>query len=73
MAPKKPRRWRKDFPYYKVQVFSDVSISWMDEPLAYDSAVEAEEAIRRKFATQQARIVVVEREGRHVLESSSGE
>ena len=72
MAHEKPRRWRKDFPYYKVQIFSVLSTSWTDQPRAYDSVEEAQEAIRRKFATQQARIVEVEEDGRHVLEDSGG-
>ena len=66
----KPRRkWRSKFPYYKVQVFNHTVQSWMDEQRAFDTLEEANECIKQKFASQQARIMVVEGPGsRHVLE-----
>ena len=69
MARKKPRQWRKDFPYYKIQVFNQVWQSWTDEPRAYGSIQEARETILERFAQQKARIVEVNREGRRVLET----
>jgi hypothetical protein len=72
MARKKPRQWRKDFPYYKIQVFNQVWQSWTDEPRAYGSVEEARKLVLGRFARQQARIVEVDREGRRVLEPPGG-
>lgn len=72
MARKKPRKWRKDFPYYKIQVFNQVWQSWTDEPRAYGSVEEARKLVLDRFARQQARIVEVDREGRRVLEPPGG-
>jgi hypothetical protein len=72
MARKKPRQWRKDFPYYKIQVFNQVWQSWTDEPRAYSSVEEARKLVLGRFARQQARIVEVDREGRRVLEPPGG-
>ena len=72
MARKKPRKWRKDFPYYKIQVFNQVWQSWTDEPRAYGSVEEARKLVLGRFARQQARIVEVDREGRRVLEPPGG-
>ncbi len=69
MSPRKPRRWRKNFPYYKIQVYNTLFNSWKDEPRAYSSLAEARRLIRTKLSGQRARIVVVEREGRHALEN----
>jgi hypothetical protein len=66
-SSRKPRRWRKDFPYYKIQLFNDIFSSWKDEPRAYDDVEEARAAIQSKFLDRKARIMVVERNGRHVL------
>ena len=65
----KPRRWRKEFPYYKVQVLDDIINSWKDERTAFDTLEEAQGYIARKIAPKTARIVVVESNGRHVLET----
>jgi hypothetical protein len=72
MARKKPRQWRKDFPYYKIQVFNQVWQSWTDEPRAYGSVEEARKLVLSRFARQQARIVAVDRDGRRVLEPPGG-
>ena len=68
MSPRKPRRWRKDFPYYRIQLFNDILNSWKDEPRAYASVEQAREKIKLKFANRKTRIMVVERASRHVLE-----
>lgn len=57
---KKPRRWRKDFPYYKVLAFEEDVKSWKDEPGAFGTLREAEEYIARRVAPRPARIMVVE-------------
>jgi hypothetical protein len=65
----KPRRWRKQFPYYKIQVFDQVINSWKDERKVFDSVENAREYIAQKIAPRIAHIVVVEKTGRHVLGS----
>ncbi len=69
MTPRKPRRWRKDFPYYKIQTYREVSQSWSDEPRAYANLAEVRRTIRTRFADRRARIVIVERERRRVLDT----
>lgn len=66
--PKKPRRWRKDFPYFKIQLFNNVVNSWMDEQKAYASVEEAKSAKVTKFSGELTRIVVVESNGRRILQ-----
>jgi hypothetical protein len=68
MCARKPRRWRKDFPYYKIQVYNPVFNSWKDEPNAYTCIAEARRAVQTKFPDQRARIMVVDRDGRYVLD-----
>ncbi len=69
MCPRKPRRWRKDFPYYKVQIYDEVVKSWTDQPRAYATLAEARSMIRARLVNCRARIVVVERESRRVLDA----
>ena len=66
---RKPRRWRKQFPYYKVQVFDEIINSWKDERKAFDTVEAAREHIAGHVFPRAARIVVVESTGRHALES----
>lgn len=63
----KPRRWRKDFPYYKIQVFNETVQSWKDERTVFETTEAAQDYIAKKVAPKRARIMVVERTGRHVL------
>ena len=63
-----PRRRHRPYPYYKIQVLSDVFLCWKDVQGAFDTVGEAEEYIARKLAPRKARIMIVEEKGRHVLE-----
>jgi len=65
--PRKPRHWRKDFPYYKVQLFNRTFVSWTDGQDAFSSIEEAREYIKRGKTEANARIVAVERDRRYVL------
>jgi type I site-specific restriction-modification system R (restriction) subunit len=65
---RKPRRWRKDFPYYKIQTYNNIFAAWEDQARAYTSVEQAREVIQQRFPDRKARIVVVEAVGRHVLE-----
>lgn len=57
---RKPRRWRKEFPYYKVQVFKNVFQSWKDERRAFDTVEEAKDYINKKLKCVSTRIIVVQ-------------
>ncbi|HEV3467760.1 MAG TPA: hypothetical protein VG148_00450 [Pyrinomonadaceae bacterium] len=63
-----PTRKRRPFPYYKVQVFDARFQVWKDERKVFDTAAEARRHIEESVAPRPARIMVVERDSRHVLE-----
>lgn len=65
---RKPRRWRKKFPYYKVQVFNKIFQSWKDEQRAFDSVEEAKDYIARRLSRVSTRIIVVQEKERYVLD-----
>ncbi len=58
---RKTRRWRKEFPYFKVQVFDPLLASWKDERSIFDTAEAAGSYLNRQ-PTKPARIIVVESE-----------
>lgn len=60
--------WRKDYPYYKVQVFDPRSLAWMDEKRGFGSLDEARSCIQQRLADRQCRIMVVDEKGRRPLE-----
>lgn len=63
-----PRRKRRQEPYYKVQVFDDQIQVWKDERKVFDNVEEARRHIAETLATRAARIMVVERDNRYVLD-----
>ena len=61
----KHEKWRKGFPYYKIQWYDDKSRVWREVQRHYKSeGVALKVAKRRKAKT---RIVVVHRDHREVL------
>lgn len=66
---RKLRRWRKDYPFYKVQVFDERIASWKDERKIFDSVEDAQQHIAKNISSRTVRIVVIERTGRHLLQS----
>lgn len=64
---RKPRGRHRRCPYYKVQVFNPVSMTWQDERKAFDSIADATEYIRSKLFESTARIMTVEESGRHLV------
>jgi hypothetical protein len=62
-----PRQWRRT-PYYKVQVFNTTFQSWKDERKVFDTAEKARTYIAETFPAAQARIMVVHRDHRYVLD-----
>lgn len=66
-----PRRRRKVFPYYKIQVFDEISKAWKDQRKVSDTIEEAQDYIVKRILPRTARIVVVYRDYRHVLNAHS--
>ena len=63
---------RTDFPYYKVQELSDRMLCWVDaRKEAFSDLAEARRFAAEHVQPRKSRIVVVERDGRRVLEESS--
>ena len=62
--------WRKDYPYYKVQVFDDRSLAWMDEKRGFATLDDARSYIRQELAGRKCRIMVVDEKGRRPLDES---
>lgn len=66
---RKPRRRRKKFPYYKIQVYNEIFKSWKDIQRAFDTVETARDYIEKRIGPQTARIMVVERNARRLLDS----
>lgn len=66
-----PRRRRKVFPYYKIQVFDEITKAWKDQRKVSDTIREAQDYIEKRISPRTARIMVVYRDSRHVLETHS--
>jgi hypothetical protein len=64
---RKARRWRKEFPYYKVQRFDQVVKSWKDERKIFDTVEAAQSYIDEEMGPQASRILIIETNGRRVL------
>jgi hypothetical protein len=64
---RKARKWRKT-PYYKVQVYNDMMKSWKDTGKVFDTIEQAKDYIADVLISRSARIMVVERDRRYVLE-----
>jgi hypothetical protein len=64
----RPRRqWRRT-PYYKVQVWDAIGLTWMDEKPAFDSVQEARLYIVEKLdPNARIRLMLVTNEGRSPL------
>jgi hypothetical protein len=60
--------WRKDYPYYKVQVFDSRSLAWIDEKRGFGSLEDARSFIEERFQDKRCRIMVVDEKGRRPLE-----
>jgi len=64
----KARKWRKT-PYYKIQIYNDIIKAWQDTGKVCDTLEEAKNYIAAELASSEARILVVERNRRYILES----
>jgi hypothetical protein len=60
MTTWKPKNVRRRHTYFKVQAFDSVSLTWRDEPSAFDELSAAENYIAQELAGKQSRIMVVD-------------
>ncbi len=65
---REPRRKHRSVPYYKVQVFDDHLQVWKDERKVFDTSDAAQNFIEEFIAPRLARIMVIERNTRYVLD-----
>jgi hypothetical protein len=66
----KQRTRRKDFPFYKVQVFDIKLGTWRDEHRTFDTTEDAQAYIKRNKITGDTRLVRIEEKSRQVVNSS---
>lgn len=65
----KAGKWRKVFPYHKVQTMSETNRCWIDaRKAAFDTLQEAKGFIRDHLDSKPSRILVVEEKTRRILE-----
>jgi hypothetical protein len=67
MKAKEHDKWRKSFPYFKVQWWNKVDISWHDIQKRFTSIQESEAHIAGLPKSKTYRIMQIERNGRFVL------
>jgi hypothetical protein len=56
----KPKRQHRRHTYYKVQIFDKTSVTWIDEPPAFDELRLANEYIASTLVGKEARIMVID-------------
>lgn len=67
----KATRRRTDFPYYKAQEYVEVKLAWMDaRKEAFKDLAEARAFLVANVAPKRHRIIVVEANGRRILETT---
>lgn len=64
----RPRRQHRRHVYYKVQIFDEVSLTWLDKKDAFDDLSDAREFILQQPGGQKARIMVVDGRRRYPLD-----
>jgi hypothetical protein len=62
------RRYHRRHVYYKVQIFDDVSLTWLDEKKAFDDVLDARQLILQQLGGRKARIMVVDGRRRYPLD-----
>jgi hypothetical protein len=63
--------WRKDYPYYKIQVFDPRSLAWIDEKPGFGSLDDTHRYAEERLTGKKWRIIIVEANGRRPLEEPS--
>ena len=62
---------RRAFPYFKVQVFDQRSVTWREKKVGFDTFEEAKRFIDNLPAEERVRIVRVEEDGYHEVDDDS--
>lgn len=66
-SPWKPGRQRKRGIYYRVEVYDQVSLCWLDAPGTFGSIEEASQYITRELSDRRARIMEIDGRRRSVV------
>lgn len=69
---RKPRGRHKRCPYFKVQIFNPIAVTWQDHRTAFNTVQDAAKYIEA-IAPRKGRVVAVEERGRRILELPSAE
>ncbi|MFI5022224.1 MAG: hypothetical protein ACHQRJ_11305 [Alphaproteobacteria bacterium] len=64
----RPRRQHRRHIYYKVQVFDETSLTWLDEKNAFDDVATARDVISEHLGGKKVRIMVVDGKRRYPLQ-----
>ncbi len=59
---------RRAYPYFKVQVFDDRSMTWIEKKQGFDTPEEARKYANDLPPSQKVRIVLVDERGYHELD-----
>ena len=62
------RHRRRRLFYYKVQVYDELSLSWVDEHLSFSSEDSARNYIAHRIAPRKARVMSVQGPSRYPLQ-----
>jgi hypothetical protein len=63
----RPRRQHRRHVYYKVQVFDEISLTWLDEKSAFDEVSRARDFVSMNLLGLKTRIMVVDGKRRYPL------
>lgn len=66
-APWKPKRHRPRGIYYRVEVYDEVSVCWVDAPGTFESIEKAAHFINTQLVEKQARIMKIDGAKRTVV------
>src|SRR5262249_28283912 len=66
-APWKPGRQRRRGIYYRVEVYDQTSLCWLDAPGTFASIEDATEYIAREMSSRPARIMKIDGRKRSVV------
>jgi hypothetical protein len=63
----RPRRQHRRHVYYKIQIYDDTSLTWLDHKNAFDLLEEAKKFVVEQVEGKKARIMVVDGRKRYPL------
>jgi hypothetical protein len=63
----RPRRQHRRHVYYKVQIYDDTSLTWLDHKNAFDLLEDAKKFSDEQAQGKKARIMVVDGRRRHLV------